>query len=131
MFFALNQTNDTVTGQCSAHVIAGDKRTLQCTADGEPHPSVVILNEKGERVANGSRNAFYRFTARKNETYECGAKTAAINSTANAKFVLCVTPRPCTENEGKCFSVTLYETIYFFRCPANNFICRSFLKPSD
>ncbi|XP_065826599.1 cell adhesion molecule DSCAML1-like isoform X2 [Oscarella lobularis] len=94
VFFALNQTNDTVTGQCSAHVIAGDKRTLQCTADGEPHPSVVILNEKGERVANGSRNAFYRFTARKNETYECGAKTAAINSTANAKFVLCVTPRP-------------------------------------
>ena len=77
---------------------AGDKRTLQCAADGEPPPSVVILNEKRERVANGARNAFYRFTAKKNETYECGAETAAINSTATAAFELCVTPGQCTEN---------------------------------
>ena len=97
--FAFNDTaNDTLAG-CSRHVIAGNRETLQCTADGVPTPSVAILNESGAEVATGLRLASYRFPAEKNETYKCQAKTAVINSTADAKFVLCVTPRPCTESQ--------------------------------
>ena len=97
MFFALNHTNDgvndTVTGRCK-NVTGGEEQTLRCTADGAPPPSVVILNQKGKQVASGLRNAFYRFSANKNETYKCQANIAVARSIANAKFFLCVSASP-------------------------------------
>ena len=89
-FFDLVDENDT-TG--CRNVTVGEQRTLECRADGKPPPFVVILDEKGEQVANSSRNASYSFFATEEMdkmTYTCTATTSVLERTANSTFLLCV-----------------------------------------
>ena len=70
-------------------VAAGEQQTVECKADGEPAPVVVILDERGEQVSSGSRKAFYSFSPEKKETYKCWAKNNATKGAAKASLLLC------------------------------------------